>query len=192
VTRAPTGRVHFGGRRDSGMVLFISLVFLLMLTIVGVSGVQTSSLETRMARNEHDLLLAFQAAELALGDAERFVQSVTSTVPFNANGANGLWDFPELGEPNRWEDPELDIWRAAGQGSVVAETDVGNLVAAPPRYFIERLAAVARESPAYQIDDPYAPTAAKRIEIFRITALGTGGTANARVILQTTYGRVLD
>jgi type IV pilus assembly protein PilX len=179
-------KVHI--RNQRGMALFISLVLLLVLTIIGVSAVQTSTLETRMARNEHDVLLAFQAAESALRDAEDFLETVVTTTVFTAGGNNGLWDMPDLGEPNRWNDPA--IW--GGGGSVVAPTDVGAVVADPPRYFIEHIASIEREENAYQIDDPYAVTATDRVEIFRITALGTGGTDNARVMLQSTYGRVLD
>ncbi len=175
-------------RRQAGMALFISLVLLLVLTIIGVSSVQTSTLETRMARNEHDVLLAFQAAESALRDAEDLLEGVVTIAAFTAAGNDGLWDIPDLGEPNRWEDP--DIW--GGDGSVAAPTDVGTVVAAPPRYFIEHIASIEREENAFQIDDPYAVTATDRVEIFRITALGTGGTDNARVMLQSTYGRVLD
>ena len=175
-------------RRNRGMALFISLVLLLVLTIIGVSAVQTSTLETRMARNEHDELLAFESAESALRDAEDLLETVVTTNVFTASGSNGLWAMPDLGDPNRWDDPE--IW--SGDGSVVAETDVGDVVAAPPRYFIEHIASIEREENAYQIDDPYALTATDRVEIFRITALGTGGTPNARVLLQSTYGRVLD
>jgi len=175
-------------RRHRGMALFISLVLLLVLTIIGVSAVQTSTLETRMARNEHDVLLAFEAAESALHDAEDLLETVVTTTVFTSGGNNGLWDIPDLGDPNRWDDP--DIW--TGGGSVVASTSVGTVVAAQPRYFIEHIASIEREENAYQIDDPYAMTATDRVEIFRITALGTGGTENARVMLQSTYGRVLD
>jgi Tfp pilus assembly protein PilX len=30
------------------------------------------------------------------------------------------------------------------------------------------------------------------VEMFRITSRGVGGTTNAAVLLQTTYGRILD
>jgi type IV pilus assembly protein PilX len=190
--RALLGRlgpaVTLGVRRHRGMALFISLVLLLVLTIIGVSAVQTSTLETRMARNEHDVLLAFQSAESALRDAEDFLETVVSIAGFTAAGSNGLWNTPELGDGARWDDP--DIWD--GDGSVAADTEVGDVVAAQPRYFIEHIASIEREENAYQIDDPYSLTATDRVEIFRVTALGTGGTANARVMLQSTYGRVID
>ena len=49
-------------KKQLGVALFISLVLLLVLTIIGVSAVQTTSLEERMARNTHDNVLAFQSA----------------------------------------------------------------------------------------------------------------------------------
>ena len=51
--------------KQRGVALFISLVLLLILTIIGISAVQTTSLEMRMTRNQYDATLAFQAAESA-------------------------------------------------------------------------------------------------------------------------------
>ena len=65
-------------------------------------------------------------------------------------------------------------------------------VASQPRFLMEHIATVVREENAYQIDDPYSGSAADRIEMFRITARGVGGTQNTRVLLQSTYGRILD
>jgi type IV pilus assembly protein PilX len=187
VKRFPMPGVHIS--RNRGIALFISLVLLLVLTIIGVSSVQTTTLETRMARNEHDTLLAFQAAELALRDAERFLETGVKTTAFSDDGAGGLWTVAELGGLNRWDDPK--VWETGG--SVVASSNFGAVVAKqPPRYLIEHVASVIREENAYQINDPYSATAADRIEIFRITARGEGGTRNAQVLLQSTYGRILD
>ena len=61
-------------RKQTGVALFISLILLLILTIIGVSSVQTTSLEVRMSRNSYDSLLAFQAAEAALRDAQQTIE----------------------------------------------------------------------------------------------------------------------
>jgi len=175
-------------RANAGVALFISLVLLLMLTIIGVSAVQSTSLEVRMARNDHDTLLAFQAAESALRDAEDQLEAITSIVNFTDTGDNGLWTVSDLGDPPRWQ--EDANWTTAGK-HVEAPTTVDG-VAAAPRYIIEHAASVIREENAYQIDDPYGQSASDRVEIFRVTALGTGGTAQAQVLLQSTYGRVLE
>ena len=65
-------------KRQSGVALFISLVMLLILTVLGLSSVQTTSVQERMARNARDTNLAFQAAESALKDAEALIETFNS------------------------------------------------------------------------------------------------------------------
>lgn len=179
-------------RRERGVALFISLVLLLVLTIIGVSAVQTTSLETRMARNEHDTLLAFQAAELALKDAEAFLQvnieNVEDTDAFTAGGGGGLWTVAEdPADPDPWE--VAGIW--TGGGSVVAPTNPGAVVAEPPRFLIEHLGDVVRTENPWQLNPDY-PDPIDRIAMFRITSRGVGGSTNAQVLLQGTFGILLD
>jgi type IV pilus assembly protein PilX len=56
-------------RRQRGVALVVALVFLLMLTILGVSTMNTSALEGRMAGNTQENNRAFQGAESALDSA---------------------------------------------------------------------------------------------------------------------------
>jgi type IV pilus assembly protein PilX len=183
-------RRNFNYRTNTGVALFISLVLLLVLTILGVSVVQTTSLEIRMARNEHDALLAFEAAESALRDAEVILEATTSTVAYNDGGAGGLWDMPDLNDGNRWEDDA--IW--ADGRSIVAATPVNGTPNQPqPRFMIEHIATVQRDENAYQQDNEYnAAGSSDSVDVFRVTALGFGGSQNSRALLQTTYGRILD
>lgn len=172
-------------QNQRGVALFISLVLLLVLTIIGVSSVQTTSLEVRMSRNEHDSLLAFQAAESALRDAELQMVGIASTAPFGT--AAGLYEISELGDDENYWD--TSIWD--GGTSVVAGAVEGT--AAPARYIIEYIGPVLREENAYQQEDPYGAAATvDRVEMFRITARGIGGTQNAQVFLQTSFGRIMD
>ena len=174
-------------KKQAGVALFISLVMLLVLTIIGVSAVQTTSLEERMARNSRDRLMAFQAAESALRDAEAFLETVVTTASFTDAGAAGLWTIAPFATTARWMQP--NIW--TGAGSAVAANAIQGVMTAP-RFLIEHAATLVREENAYQIGDPYTGSASDRVEIFRITARGVGGTQNARVLLQSTYGRILD
>ena len=75
-------------KRQSGVALFISLVMLLILTMLGLSSVQTTSVQERMARNARDTNLAFQAAESALKDAEALIETFNSLALFTGSGAN--------------------------------------------------------------------------------------------------------
>ena len=65
-------------QRESGVALFMSLVMLLIITILGLSSVQTTTLQERMARNARDTNLAFQAAEAAIKDAETLAETFNS------------------------------------------------------------------------------------------------------------------
>jgi Tfp pilus assembly protein PilX len=60
--------------RQSGAALITSLIFLTILTILGMSTLGTALLESRMAGNSRDRNLAFQAAEMGLRDAERYIR----------------------------------------------------------------------------------------------------------------------
>lgn len=171
-------------RHQRGVALFISLVLLLVLTIIGVSAVQTTSLEERMARNTHDSVLAFQSAEVALRTAENFLQNnINSIAVFTPAGNNGLWQAPGYGLSDLWT--QAATW--TGTNSVELPADTVQNVNQQPRYVIEWLATVQRaENPAL-LGSSYS-TLFDRIEVFRITARGVGGSANARVLLQSTYG----
>lgn len=171
-------------RNQRGVVLFISLVLLLVLTIIGVSAVQTTSLEERMARNTNDSVLAFEAAEVALRTAESFLRTnVNSTALFPTAGNNGLWKSSDYLQTERWQQP--GIW--SGTNSVVLPANSIAGVADQPRYIIEWVATVQRAENPYQMSQSY-NTLYDRVEIFRITARGVGGTNNARVLLQSTFG----
>jgi type IV pilus assembly protein PilX len=62
--------LHAFGKRDAGFSLIVSLMMLIVIIILGVSGAQMSINEERGARNDRDRQIAFQAAEAALKDAE--------------------------------------------------------------------------------------------------------------------------
>ena len=57
-------------KHQTGVVLIISLIMLLALTLIGVTSSSVTSLEEKMAANNKDINLAFQAAEAALRDVE--------------------------------------------------------------------------------------------------------------------------
>ena len=56
-------------KRERGIALVIALVFLVMLTILGVSLMNTTSLEGRMAGNAQETNRAFHTAESAIDNA---------------------------------------------------------------------------------------------------------------------------
>ncbi len=73
--RMPNHRLRHSPRRERGAVLLVSLVILTVLTILGMSAIDSSGLQTRMANNQKERVLAMQAAEAALREAEVFIES---------------------------------------------------------------------------------------------------------------------
>ena len=59
--------MHTHLRKQQGAALVISLLILLALTIIGVTGLSNTGLEERMAYNYQQTTLVFQAAESAIG-----------------------------------------------------------------------------------------------------------------------------
>jgi len=151
-------------KKQSGVVLVISLVMLLLLTLIGVTGAQVTSLEEKMAGSSRDQNIAFQAAEATLLQAEAFIagNEVSATT---YSGANGLLDIGDA-EP---ADYFLAVnWQGASSKVVVANTFA---LAATPRYIIKRFSQNAGNS------------------FFRVTARAVGKALGTQIILQSIYVR---
>jgi type IV pilus assembly protein PilX len=70
---------------QSGAVLVVSLLLLLVMTVLALTASQTTRLQERMAGNARDLDLAFQASEAGLRAAEI---RIDDTVAINAGQNN--------------------------------------------------------------------------------------------------------
>ena len=56
-------------QRERGAVLIVSMIFLIIMTLLAVTGMTTTSLEEKMASNSQESTRAFQAAETGLAKA---------------------------------------------------------------------------------------------------------------------------
>lgn len=65
--------------RQRGIVLVVGLVFLLVLTILGVTALRTTTLEERMAGNLMSKTMAFQDAEAAIASYLNTLNDRTNT-----------------------------------------------------------------------------------------------------------------
>ena len=84
-------------KRQRGAVLIVALLFLTILTILGVTAMTTTTYEERLAGNARDSSTAFQAAEAALRDARRDLNGIvvpTGYTPRNPpiSGTTGFGD----------------------------------------------------------------------------------------------------
>jgi type IV pilus assembly protein PilX len=58
-------------REQQGAVLIVALLFLVILTLLGLTAMSGTTMEERMSGNSRDMNVALQAAEAALRDARR-------------------------------------------------------------------------------------------------------------------------
>lgn len=175
-------------RTQRGVALFMSLVMLLIITVLGLSSVQTTTLQERMARNSRDVNLAFQSAESAIKDAEEFVETFNNLDDFNAANANanGLYFEVAYNQPSNWDSSQID-WNAAN-GYITAPTVIEG-VAVQSKYIVEHVKAIVSETDRLNLDNIGQSTGAGMAQIFRVTVYGTGGTDTAHVMIQSTYGK---
>ena len=151
------------------MVLVISLIMLLLLTIIGVTGMQSTSLEEKMTSNMRDKNIAFQAAEIALRDAEIDILSprISGIAGMDSLCTNGIcYNGADLVN-NIWEDTEK-----VANATTTATTVAG--VAAQPRYLIEGI----KRWPAGASSWKY---------YYSITVIAQGAQSATTSILQEVY-----
>jgi type IV pilus assembly protein PilX len=161
---------------EQGSALVIALVMLVVLTLMAIAGMQTTSIQERMAGNLRDKNLGFQAAEAALREAEMFLQS--AVLP-SFNGTDGLYQSSAF---DRSDWTSSTFW-SNSTNSHEYEFDISD-VATMPRYIIEELPPVPETVPSLAADEPIPDSA-----MYRVTTRAVGGTEGAEVILQTTYKR---
>lgn len=184
--------------KQSGAVLFVAMIFLIILTLLGLSNMQSGLMEEKMAGAFRDRNgLAFESAELALREGEKYLNSV-AVGPFN-DTVTGLHDnFENGGDPNFWRSVSASATTCPSSGTVTAfnwsatNTRCSSVLlarqltgtAAAPRYVIEELADVPKPGASQK-----AGVAKDSTKVYRITARGVGAQASTVVILQTTFKR---
>ena len=172
-------------RKQLGVALIMSLVFLTLLTILGLTSMSTTILQEKMAANMKDKNLAFQAAETGLRTAEQWV-NVQLSKPVFPNNASGLY-LPSTTAVPIWD--SLD-WTATANLVVYPNTPsgsgVGSLatVGTLPKYIIEDMG--EEQDGSLVLPKDYKGVGKT---VLRITARGTGGTDSAQVMVQSTFAR---
>lgn len=173
--------------QQRGVVLIVSLVILVLITLIAVTGMRITMNEERMAGNIRDRSLAFQAAEAALRDAEVFLANPGVTMPPTATafpGSSGLLNLndaePDYYQPTSW---------VAGTSQDYTGLALPSVRTAP-RFIVKYIGARQELPSAGVVGSPnYVAQASEIVHLFKITARGTGQTDNAQVILQSYFGR---
>ncbi|MGH8651232.1 MAG: pilus assembly PilX family protein [Gammaproteobacteria bacterium] len=169
--------------------MFVALIMLLVLTVIGVTAMQTTTLEEKMAGNLRDQTLAFQAAEAGLHEGETCLANQAAEPVAQANPppppcptcntcATTVFGLNTPGDvlaSTFWDNTPPILYR----------TYAGSLqrVATAPRYLIEYHSFIKDSLTTGQQGDETGRVT------FRATARGTGGSNVAQAHTQSTYTR---
>jgi type IV pilus assembly protein PilX len=180
-------------RREQGSTLLIGMLFLIILTLLGLSAALINKTDERMSRNSRDRNIAFFAAESALRDARADINSTTgriqgatgATADCGGTLARGLCLPAAAGSAQVWETYLTDSTRSVEYGEMTLLTTKQKFQLAParggvtaqPRYLIEVLPDLSGVSLNAKIPQKW---------LYRITAIGFGANAGTSVIVQET------
>lgn len=191
-------------QKQRGVVLIVCLVILAIVTVLGVTAVESTGLEMKMAANTQQQQAAFNAAETTLRQVEFNISDVgysradlqddcVGVDCFDSTCTKGLcfagtWaaaDFQKDcdrygGTPpvvQVWEDPALDVWNDASKHETVAIT--GNT--SDGQYIVEFLCFIDAPVGSGEVDTDTGDA------LYRITAVGTSESGRSRVMVQSTY-----
>jgi len=173
--------------RQQGVALVVSLIILLLTTIIGVTAMQGTTMEDRMATNMVDRNLAFEAAEAALRDAESWLMAQTVNPGATSDGSSGVWTSGApflLGDGDDTNDRNASTIDWANDGNVYGSlTGAGTVsgVAAQPLYLIEEYDFIPDDASTETL------SLGRGFFYYRVTTRATGGSASAQVTLQMMF-----
>ncbi|MCU7949516.1 MAG: pilus assembly protein PilX [gamma proteobacterium symbiont of Bathyaustriella thionipta] len=182
-------------KKQNGAVLMVSLMFLLIMTILGVSSMQTTVMEEKMAGNNNDYNRALQSSEAGLRAGETWIQNQAAAPAPVGDGNTGVWTVngPYLdGDDSAsewWEQTSKNAaWWVANGVEYTAIIDKQVLedirgIQTNPYYINEYLTKIKDNLNVGLQADTTGRT------LYRITSRGTGGNDLTRVLLQTTYSK---
>lgn len=101
----PSVSRRFQGRtQQRGAVLYVALMLLILLSLIGVVGMQVASMQERMSSNYRAANVAFQASERAVRDAERSIEEIdNNTGDGGSLKADAIKRICDDGfDPTRW------------------------------------------------------------------------------------------
>ena len=175
-------------QRQRGISLVVVLLFLVIMMGLGTTAIRTATIEEKLSGNERDQQIAFEAAEAALRDGERYARTALSAGSgFNAACANGLC-LPSVSATPQWDAVDWTGVVPRDYGSLTgAGTYPDGTVSRTPRYIVELLPDMAPGT-----GNSIGLGTRSRVGAgtpFRITAMGWGQRASTQVMLQSVYVR---
>lgn len=160
--------------RQSGVVLFIALILLVILSMIGVTVARMQTVEERMARNENNRQLSMQAAEAALRNAEDGLLISPGISQFAGNTGGYYVMSPSTGSVL----PTIN-WTVASQVTTYSGPALTAIPAAvqTPKIVVEYLGGVALPG-----EDQANPPIT-----YRVTVQAAGADGTPSTMLQSIY-----
>jgi len=168
-----------GSETQRGSVLIIGLIMMVVLTMIGLTGMQTTTQQERMSGNARDRNIAFQATEFALRTGELEVCNIERGL--SALNGSGRYDR-DGGAGAGPSDTDLEkdaTWTAANSipvGAIAGSAGV-------PVYMIEK-----QKDRALPKDASVEAGKTYPDKVYKVTARGVGASDTAVVVLQATFG----
>lgn len=187
-------------QRQSGAVLIVAMVILIIMSVIGISSRVSSTLQQKMTTAYQQRNLAGYAAESALKKAEAWMSENVRSTGYLSNfssdtaATNGLYsNYTLIGEINTAKPAELsllditdsELWTATNS---IAVTTYDTDAARQPRYIIEYIGRDKGTANKIIIDynDPNS-SASTDPHVFQITAIGWSREDAVYQVLQSTY-----
>lgn len=168
-------------KSQSGAALILSLLMLLVLSLLAISGMQGTVMQERMVSAEREGLVSLEIAESGLRDAEAFLETINSLGEFD--GTDGLY-----GVSDATPDP---LVAATWNGNVSRTANTVNGVT--PRFFVKHVGeALQQEKLTDIVVQNYShETGAATAQAFRVIAWSPGATGQSQRIIESYYAREL-
>jgi type IV pilus assembly protein PilX len=186
---------------ESGFSLIVGLIFLVVMSLLGITMMNVTRMETMMAGSAREANIAFQAAETALRRGEAAIEAA-------ANDPAGLAAFDGSAGMLGLNDAEPDFQQTDSTAADYAWDNTWSIeystgcpaaascypeVLAQPRFAIKRMDEIVDSSAARQaigIGSYGGSSPAPITSVFSVTARAISRDGSAETIIRSYYGRI--
>lgn len=167
--------------RQSGAILVVSLLLLLVMTLLGLTAMQVARMEERMAGNTRDINLAFQGAEAGLRDGEGQIETLLAEPPTCSASPCEVWQRSIATLASDLRDKDKNWWLANAQ--LYGQDGVQEVeVAWEPRFLVQEIAFIEDD-----LNEGEGVDTGRNI--YRVVATSPGATDTARATIESTYAK---
>lgn len=175
---------------ESGFSLIVGLIFLVVMSLLGITMMNVTRMETMMAGSAREANIAFQAAETALREGEAAIEAALTLDAFD--GSAGMLGLNDAEPDFQQTDPTAADYAWDNTWSIEYPTDPTDPnypeVLAQPRFVIKHMDEIVDssiETRSYGGGSPAPITS-----VFSITARAISRDGSAETVLRSYYGKI--